>query len=385
MIKHCGGPAVVRRWCISGPMCRWVQVVHRRWSGGGPVMGAGGGPVGAVLGSFENSYARKPLQFLTQSNISQTVIPFKKLPSGPSKTFIIILIRRKKIPKNNIFFIFIFAYVQLFLNKIMYNNKLLCNKLVQMRTIIGFENAKTNLGHLFYFNHMIYMYKIICDFILITCVKSYRERERESGYFENSYISENSQTINFFEKPTSGAKNRSNTNPVAKSFSEKTVFFFKYFANVKFFLHIFFFLAYMYISSVCFKNAQIPEIFLKCFYRSFHNTYLNGFVKKIEKKMQKKLQISNYNDYERFRGLEVDKKPPKTSNGLAGEKQIQKVRKRETKQTNHQDSPNRNETKNSLKEWINAPVWPVETATIRLSEFYPNINCGFNNIRYLRG
>ena len=47
MIKHCGGPAVVRRWCISGPMCRWVQVVHRRWSDGGPVVGAGGGPVGA--------------------------------------------------------------------------------------------------------------------------------------------------------------------------------------------------------------------------------------------------------------------------------------------------------------------------------------------------
>ncbi|KAL4590025.1 hypothetical protein LXL04_002943 [Taraxacum kok-saghyz] len=28
-------------------MCRWVQVVHRQWSGGGPVVGAGGGPVGA--------------------------------------------------------------------------------------------------------------------------------------------------------------------------------------------------------------------------------------------------------------------------------------------------------------------------------------------------
>ncbi|KAL4563285.1 hypothetical protein LXL04_027325 [Taraxacum kok-saghyz] len=47
MIKHCGGPAVVRRWsgggasvvqCADG--CRWC-------TDGGPVVGAGGGPVGA--------------------------------------------------------------------------------------------------------------------------------------------------------------------------------------------------------------------------------------------------------------------------------------------------------------------------------------------------
>ncbi|KAL4588397.1 hypothetical protein LXL04_001281 [Taraxacum kok-saghyz] len=29
---------MVRRWFGSGPMCRWVQVVHRRWSGGGPMV-----------------------------------------------------------------------------------------------------------------------------------------------------------------------------------------------------------------------------------------------------------------------------------------------------------------------------------------------------------
>ncbi|KAL4590267.1 hypothetical protein LXL04_003194 [Taraxacum kok-saghyz] len=31
-------PVVVRRWCISGLMCRWVQVVHRRLSDGGPMV-----------------------------------------------------------------------------------------------------------------------------------------------------------------------------------------------------------------------------------------------------------------------------------------------------------------------------------------------------------
>ena len=60
MIKHCGGPAVIRRWsgggasvvqCADG--CRWCTdggpAVVRRWSGGGPVVGAGGGPVVSKL------------------------------------------------------------------------------------------------------------------------------------------------------------------------------------------------------------------------------------------------------------------------------------------------------------------------------------------------
>ncbi|KAL4586786.1 hypothetical protein LXL04_011430 [Taraxacum kok-saghyz] len=64
MIKHCGGPAVVRRWCISGPMCRWVQVVHRRWSGGGPVVGAGGGPVGAGGGPVVSKITKMPLELI---------------------------------------------------------------------------------------------------------------------------------------------------------------------------------------------------------------------------------------------------------------------------------------------------------------------------------
>ncbi|KAL4582999.1 hypothetical protein LXL04_007563 [Taraxacum kok-saghyz] len=57
MIKHCGGPAVVRRWSGGGPAVvhQWSNVpmgaggaptVVRRWSGGGPVVGAGGGPWG---------------------------------------------------------------------------------------------------------------------------------------------------------------------------------------------------------------------------------------------------------------------------------------------------------------------------------------------------
>ncbi|KAL4556269.1 hypothetical protein LXL04_038915 [Taraxacum kok-saghyz] len=60
MIKHCGGPAVVRRWSGGGPAVvhQWSNVpmgaggaptVVRRWSGGGPVVGAGGGPVGPAV------------------------------------------------------------------------------------------------------------------------------------------------------------------------------------------------------------------------------------------------------------------------------------------------------------------------------------------------
>ncbi|KAL4562289.1 hypothetical protein LXL04_034489 [Taraxacum kok-saghyz] len=45
--------------------------------------------------------------------ISQTVIPFKKPTSEPSKTFLIITIRCKKFPKKRYFFL-TFAYVQLF-------------------------------------------------------------------------------------------------------------------------------------------------------------------------------------------------------------------------------------------------------------------------------
>ncbi|KAL4591451.1 hypothetical protein LXL04_004417 [Taraxacum kok-saghyz] len=56
-----------------------------------------------------------------------------------------------------------------------------------------------------------------------------RERERESGSFENSYISENPRTpkpLTFSKNRFRGAKNRSNTSPVTKKISEKTTFFF---------------------------------------------------------------------------------------------------------------------------------------------------------------
>ncbi|KAL4566053.1 hypothetical protein LXL04_030163 [Taraxacum kok-saghyz] len=44
-------------------------------------------------------------------------------------------------------------------------------------------------------------------------------------YDEDDNYCVNSQTVNFFKKPTSGAKNRSNTSPVAKQNSEKMIFF----------------------------------------------------------------------------------------------------------------------------------------------------------------
>ncbi|KAL4585696.1 hypothetical protein LXL04_010320 [Taraxacum kok-saghyz] len=60
--------------------------------------------------------------------------------------------------------------------------------------------------------------------------------------FENSYIPENPRTpkpLTFSKNRLRGAKNRSNTSPVAKKNSEKMIFFFKNFAYVqKFFLHI---------------------------------------------------------------------------------------------------------------------------------------------------
>ncbi|KAL4563718.1 hypothetical protein LXL04_027763 [Taraxacum kok-saghyz] len=117
---------------------------------------------------------------------------------------------------------------------------------------------------------------------------SRRERERESGFFLELIYSlepENSQTVNFFEKPISGAKNRSNTSPVAKKK-----------------MHIFSFIsfAYVYISCFCFKNAQIPEIFLK-FFIELHICKKN--LKNIvfsEKKIP-----ANYNYYERFKGSRI--------------------------------------------------------------------------------
>ncbi|KAL4590181.1 hypothetical protein LXL04_003105 [Taraxacum kok-saghyz] len=45
------------------------------------------------LGSFENSYIPENPRTPPISYISQTVIPFKKPTSGPSKTFIIIIVR----------------------------------------------------------------------------------------------------------------------------------------------------------------------------------------------------------------------------------------------------------------------------------------------------
>ncbi|KAL4566301.1 hypothetical protein LXL04_030415 [Taraxacum kok-saghyz] len=87
--------------------------------------------------------------------------------------------------------------------------------------------------------------------------------------FENSYIPENPRTnkpLTFSKNRLRGAKNRSNTSPVANFFFEKTTFFFfKNFAYVQ----IFFF--------------SYVHIFL-----SLNNTYLKGFVKKNLKKNAKK-------------------------------------------------------------------------------------------------
>ncbi|KAL4584236.1 hypothetical protein LXL04_008830 [Taraxacum kok-saghyz] len=92
-----------------------------------------------------------------------------------------------------------------------------------------------------------------------------RERERESRSFENSYIPENPKTpkpLTFSKNRLRGAKNRSNTSPVANKFPKKQLFFFKN-------LHM------------CKKQFVHMCI-------SIYNTYLKGFVKKNLKKNAKK-------------------------------------------------------------------------------------------------
>ncbi|KAL4577400.1 hypothetical protein LXL04_013509 [Taraxacum kok-saghyz] len=109
-----------------------------------------------------------------------------------------------------------------------------------------------------------------------------RERERESQNLLRTHIfPKTPKPLTFSKNRLRGAKNRSNTSPVAKKKFRKNNFFFKkklcICAKKKF-------RAYMHILRFCFKNAQIPEIFLKFFYRSLYNTYLK----------------TNFNDSKRF-------------------------------------------------------------------------------------
>ncbi|KAL4584661.1 hypothetical protein LXL04_009267 [Taraxacum kok-saghyz] len=129
--------------------------------------------------------------------------------------------------------------------------------LVQVRTIIKFENGETNLAR--YKSHY--------------------------GSFENSYIPENPRTpkpLTFSKNRLREAKNRSNTSPVAKNKFRKNDFFFKNFAYMQKKKKI----AYVHVFLFCFKNVQIPEM-------SLYNTYLKGFVKKnLKKNAKKKLHIN---------------------------------------------------------------------------------------------
>ncbi|KAL4590045.1 hypothetical protein LXL04_002963 [Taraxacum kok-saghyz] len=130
---------------------------------------------------------------------------------------------------------------------------------------------------------------LVCAGVPINSNKSeqlkVKECKREAGAQHDELIltlePENSHTINFFRKTDfGGAKKRSNTSPVAIFFFRKTTFFFK-----KHFTYMQKKIAYMHISSFCFKNAEF-------FYRSLHNIYLKGFVKKhLKKKAPKKMLV----------------------------------------------------------------------------------------------
>ncbi|KAL4589979.1 hypothetical protein LXL04_002892 [Taraxacum kok-saghyz] len=128
MIKHCGGPAVVRRWsggsasvvqCADG--CRWCTdggpTVVRRWSGGGcrwwsggsaggPVVGAGGGPWGtramrrqhvfSVIG-FVSEIDRQIMKLIDSKAGRKTKMPlFQKY--SPLHNFSVNNLLKKKIP-----------------------------------------------------------------------------------------------------------------------------------------------------------------------------------------------------------------------------------------------------------------------------------------------
>ncbi|KAL4571877.1 hypothetical protein LXL04_018644 [Taraxacum kok-saghyz] len=114
-----------------------------------------------------------------------------------------------------------------------------------------------------------------------------RHGRLESRSFENSYIPENPRTpkpLTFSKNRLRGAKNRSNISPVAKKNFRKNNFFFPKTLHIcKKKIR-----AYVRLLRFCFKNAQIPEIFLKFVYRSLYTTYLKGFVKKNLKKNAKK-------------------------------------------------------------------------------------------------
>ncbi|KAL4579339.1 hypothetical protein LXL04_015481 [Taraxacum kok-saghyz] len=85
----------------------------------------------------------------------------------------------------------------------------------------------------------------------------------KSGSFENSYIPENPRTpkpLTFSKNRLRGAKNRSNTSPVAKIFSEKTTFFFKNYAYVQFFFHICIFYVFVSKTLKCLKIKRKKKV-----------------------------------------------------------------------------------------------------------------------------
>ncbi|KAL4586573.1 hypothetical protein LXL04_011210 [Taraxacum kok-saghyz] len=103
----------------------------------------------------------------------------------------------------------------------------------------------------------IYYILDILKAVLSTAQYHHRERERERESFDNSYIPENPITpkpLTFSKNRLRGAKNRSNTSPVAKKNSEKTIFFSKTLHMCK--NKIF---TYVHIFLFCLKNAQIPK------------------------------------------------------------------------------------------------------------------------------
>ncbi|KAL4560294.1 hypothetical protein LXL04_032444 [Taraxacum kok-saghyz] len=141
------------------------------------------------------------------------------------------------------------------------------------QTVILFKKPNSGLFK------TIYMYKIICDFILITCVKSYMFFSMKNKWsrfvlaFSNSIISQDlfrthifprtPKPLTFSKNRLRGAKNRSNLRPVAKKNPKKQLFFFQ-------------------------KLCICAKIFFVYMCINLYNTYLKGFVKKNLKKNAKK-------------------------------------------------------------------------------------------------
>ncbi|KAL4590186.1 hypothetical protein LXL04_003111 [Taraxacum kok-saghyz] len=220
-----------------------------------------------MLGSFDNSYIPENPRTPPISYISQTVIPFKKPTSEPSKTFetkqkTVHICTKKKVctyakfleKKKSFFRKPTRVTYTLHIDSDTWVSLLYREEQATNPNIAGLSCAKR-----------------IRDFFFPDPRSGNGFARQDEGDSDGGHRCaeliysrepENSKPLTFSKNRLREAKNRSNTSPVAKNFFRKNEFFFKNFA-------------YM-------QKKFLPMC------TSFYNTYLKGFVKKnLKKKTQK--------------------------------------------------------------------------------------------------